>query len=318
MSKVHFLNVGHGDCTVIEHDSGRLSVIDINNGMDLDPASFQELRGQFQVPLFSPSPFGQYSLSRVNLLEKAGYQVPLTNPVDFLKGLYPGKPVFRYVQSHPDLDHMRGLSALRASGIGIINFWDTNHGKIPESLSEQDAIEWAEYQRLRCGQCEAKVLPLYRGANAAYFSEDPPGIPGGDGIEILAPTPETEQAANSSGNTNNLSYVLRVTLGGVVVILGGDAEQEVWESVLRAYGNNLKCHVLKASHHGRDTGYHQEAVEAMSPAYTIVSVGRKPDTDASNKYLQYSGEVWSTRWKGNISIEIDSLGRGTIKSEYGR
>ena len=30
--KIHFLNVGHGDCTIIEHDSGRITMIDINNG----------------------------------------------------------------------------------------------------------------------------------------------------------------------------------------------------------------------------------------------------------------------------------------------
>ena len=29
MAKIHFLNVGHGDCTVIEHNNGNLTVIDI-------------------------------------------------------------------------------------------------------------------------------------------------------------------------------------------------------------------------------------------------------------------------------------------------
>ena len=36
--KVHFLNVGHGDCTIIEHESGRLSMIDINNSTTLPEA----------------------------------------------------------------------------------------------------------------------------------------------------------------------------------------------------------------------------------------------------------------------------------------
>lgn len=30
MAKIHFLNVGNGDCTIVEHDSGRNTVIDIN------------------------------------------------------------------------------------------------------------------------------------------------------------------------------------------------------------------------------------------------------------------------------------------------
>ena len=64
----------------------------------------------------------------------------------------------------------------------------------------------------------------------------------------------------------------------------------------------------KANHHGRDTGYHQEAVKAMSPSVTIVSVGQKPDTDASAKYTNYSQEVASTRWYGGITLEIESNG----------
>ena len=75
------------------------------------------------------------------------------------------------------------------------------------------------------------------------------------------------------------------------------------------YGTNLKCDVLKASHHGRDTGYHQEAVKAMSPTYTIVSVGKEPATDASNKYANYSGAVWSTRWYGNLTLSIANDGQ---------
>ncbi len=76
--------------------------------------------------------------------------------------------------------------------------------------------------------------------------------------------------------------------------------------------------MLKASHHGRDTGYHQAAVKLMSPEYTIVSVGTKPDTDASNKYRQYIDNVWSTRWRGNISVMINDQGRGQVIPQYDR
>lgn len=41
---------------------------------------------------------------------------------------------------------------------------------------------------------------------------------------------------------------------------------------------------------------------------TVVSVGKKPETDVSNKYRQYSQEVWSTRWHGTITLHIDRSG----------
>ena len=43
MLQVDFLNVGHGDCTVISHPSGRLTMIDINNSQNYDSESFTEL-----------------------------------------------------------------------------------------------------------------------------------------------------------------------------------------------------------------------------------------------------------------------------------
>src|SRR3989442_14270062 len=43
MLRVHFLNVGHGDCTIIWHPSGRLTMVDINNSQDYDQQRFNEL-----------------------------------------------------------------------------------------------------------------------------------------------------------------------------------------------------------------------------------------------------------------------------------
>ena len=42
MLRVHFLNVGHGDCTIIKHPSGRLTMIDLNNSQDFDAETFAE------------------------------------------------------------------------------------------------------------------------------------------------------------------------------------------------------------------------------------------------------------------------------------
>ena len=34
MSTIHFLNVLEGDCNIIQHDSGRVTVIDVSNAYD--------------------------------------------------------------------------------------------------------------------------------------------------------------------------------------------------------------------------------------------------------------------------------------------
>ena len=313
--RIDFLNVGHGDCTVIRHDSGNITVVDINNGGKLDPTTVSELAQQYNVDPLRALLFKE---SMTVLLKQKGYSIPLTDPVDFLGTTYQAHPIFRYVQTHPDMDHMRGLVAVRKSGISIINFWDRDHDKIPDFQSDSDRDEWAEYERLRKGENGNKVLRLYRDFKGTYWNENPTGVTGGDGIRILHPTPDVESDAKKSGDTNNISYVLLINYRGIKIILGGDAEQEAWDGIVEKYGGELKCHVLMASHHGRDSGYHAEAVKLMAPDYTVVSVGKKPDTDASNKYRQYSKNVWSTRWRGNITLTVDDQGKGTINSEYER
>jgi len=360
MLRIHFLNVGHGDCTIVEHPSGRLTMIDINNGDELDDSSQSEilnelhrtrtvgLRGlgalasTFAQPPANPSTIGGLlslgALSQVQRttgfgagllsgaldrparpglgalallardkkqeIKEAGYAISLTNPVEFFLRMFAGRSIFRYIQTHPDLDHMRGLSALADGEIEITNLWDTQHTKIPDFCSDSDKDEWTEYDRLRSAGSGCRVLQLYRGISGAFWNQEPTGIGGGDQIEILAPTPELVHSATLADDSNRLSYVLRINYLGYRIILGGDADTEVWENIAAFYGENLRCDVLKAAHHGRDSGYLAKAVALMNPTYTVVSVGKKPDTDASNKYRAYCNNVWSTRWYGILTLQI--------------
>lgn len=104
-----------------------------------------------------------------------------------------------------------------------------------------------------------------------------------------------------------MSTVLLVEYNDKKIVLSGDAETETWDYIYNNYKDDLRdIYILKAAHHGRDSGYHQEIVKVMNPEYVIVSVGKKPSTDASNKYRNYSDNVFSTRWKGNIVFDLDN------------
>lgn len=316
MAKIHFLNVGHGDCTIIEHGNGNLSMIDINNGDELDNDSadtilekLSQSNSDYLVRKIAGDILGT---PKKQLLKEAGYDIELTNPIEFLNDNYPGRPIFRYIQSHPDLDHMRGLDALEDSGIAVLNFWDIAHTRQWKSGKdkESDKADWDAYTRFRAGK-NAKVLNLQRDSAGKYYNQGDDTL-ASNGLHILSPTPDLIAKFDEDGKRNNLSYVLRYVISSGqttrTIIFGGDAEQAAWDSIYAYYGIKLKCDVLKASHHGRDTGYHQAAVKAMSPSVTIVSVGEKPDTDASAKYAQYCNEVASTRWYGDITLEIDAQG----------
>ena len=180
---------------------------------------------------------------------------------------------------------------------------------------EGDKSDWETYQKLRKGQGVIRLAHL-RGAAGTYWNQGKDYGDLGDGIEILAPTTEIAQAANAGAKHNNHSYVLRITYAGISIILGGDAESEVWENIVDTYGIGLKCTVLKASHHGRDSGYHQPAVKLMKPELTLVSVGSKPETCAANKYKNYSTKVLTTRLSGNVVLNIRPDGTAQYEEQY--
>src|SRR5262249_36721133 len=113
---------------------------------------------------------------------------------------------------------------------------------------------------------------------------------------------------NTVEKANDLSIVAHIHHAGQSIFLPGDVEESAWDDMVRFYGNRLKSSFLKASHHGRDTGYHLNALRLIDPIMTFVSVGRKPDTDASFKYRQQTGLVPSTRYYGNIELRINDDG----------
>ncbi len=303
--RLHFLNVGDGDCTIVEFPSGRLMMVDINNSKALDSQSTEELREHYQIDQ------GVYQLNKllgIDSFAAKGYTIKLTDPVDYYKMRWGKQDIFRFVCTHPDMDHLSGLYRLqKEEQISILNLWDSEHSfeKSDEEFNNQtkyDKRDWHTYKELRKSESAPKVLWLERYAKAQFYHED--------GIYLLASTKELKKQAHEKDDPNHLSYVLMLRHGLFKAVLGGDATVEVWEDILSEFGEEfLKIDVLKASHHGRDSGYHDKSVKAMSPTLTIVSVGKKPDTDASNKYRQYSTQVWSTRWKGNVVLTCHEDGK---------
>jgi len=313
MASVHFLNVGAGDCTIIEHDSGNLTMIDINNGEDLSDREIRELisgRTDEDMLLARVQLSTLTGIRRVEALKSLGLDVHMTNPIKFLHEKYPGRPIFRYIQSHPDLDHMRGLAALVSSGIKIYNFWDCPHDKEPVFRDGTDKEDWQAYLNLSTGRHGATVLAPKRGSTQKYYNLNEDGSVGGDSLSILSPTGDLHASCQEREDTNNSSYVLKFSSFGINVIFGGDAEEAAWQEIFAMYGESVlpSCRVLKASHHGRDSGYFQMAVKAMSPEYVVVSAGKKPGTEVGHKYAQYCPNVWTTRWMGNIHLETKAEG----------
>ena len=93
MGIVHFLNVKHGDCSVIQHATGHVTVIDVCNAKTPEQGSLAELLAKADAV-------------RGNFNQE---EYP-ANPVAYLKN-HGITDVFRFVLTHADMDHMDGIEA---------------------------------------------------------------------------------------------------------------------------------------------------------------------------------------------------------------
>ena len=230
----------------------------------------------------------------------------LTDPVDYYSRKFNNQSLFRFILTHPDMDHLSGLNEF-SKKVPITNFWDTDNNK---SFSDEDwegspydKNDWDKYQALRKSQTDPKSLQLHRDDTAECCWTQ-------DGITILSPSPSLVRLANESEEYNHLSYVLRIEYAGVKVILGGDASKEAWDEIYKHYKNDfLKADILLAPHHGSSKNIHKDAFNAIAPDYVFVSVAEGVDYD----YKYYGGlakkEVLSTKYYGTIRVEIKDDGK---------
>jgi len=309
---IHFLNVGHGDCTIVEFP-GHLTMVDINNSRSLDDETRQELERKIarrrglgarleqwrSLGLGTPPEIA----AELNKLEEG-----LTDPVDFFINQYGREgSIFRYIQSHPDMDHMSGLYRLHEEErIPILNFWDTHHNVEKSGgwdKGKYDLRDWETYKELRTSPEAPKALFYKRGEENEYYTSD--------GMRIWAPA-SNHPGNETSSEANDLSYVLRIRFGRCWIVLGGDASMEVWRELCEGFkkldsfgGEYPKIHLLKAPHHGRKSAYHWPSVKSMNPDITIVSVGElAAKDDASASYEKYSNVgCFSTLDHGNLTAQ---------------
>ncbi|MDG5760491.1 hypothetical protein QA600_14210 [Natronococcus sp. A-GB1] len=323
--EVHCLNVDHGDCTIIRHQGdqhktkGRISFVDINDWKNRQPedeeASIAGLSKQLEELSLHTSQSGR-SFYKQQISEDEYAEKYLDDPLEYFRSdvAEPDQNIWRFISTHPDMDHLSGLDRLwDEESVSI--FWDTDHEKdlsgVEDWPPKYEKADWDRYAEIRSGETDCQYIQPTRGSQEQYWQDD--------NIEILHPSPEIVEELNEenedkdSPKFNDISFVLKLNTRGGAILLPGDAEQDAWDEILDEWGEEVleDIRVLKASHHGRDNGFHKEAVEAMDPEYVVLSVGAKPTTDAHQKYRRTcrdDAKIWSTRQYGTITFTIANRG----------
>jgi len=318
--EAHFLNVDHGDCTILhhpgdeDHPQGRVSMVDINDWKDRQDPDVAGLGYFLRNLISSSSPESEEEYAHEHLNPPVKY---------FRENINDGSVgIWRFILTHPDMDHLSGLEKLD-DRVEITEFWDTFHEKTLSADQDDwperfDPGDWKRYEKIRHNETNHHYINPTKGTKTSTWKEDD--------IDILHPSPayvirkNKENANRSNEEYNDLSYVLKAnTVAGGILLPGDLEEEDAWERLLEYAGDELEdVRVLKAAHHGRDNGFYPEAVQRMDPDYVIISVGKKDEHDAQpdyNRILSDDTEIYSTRQHGRIKVTVTEEGELTLDLE---
>ncbi len=288
MSKVHFLTVGEGDCTIIEHNSGNISIIDICGGNQTISKAEAFLIEAIEKPR------GNFAMCK-----------HLTNPIDYLSDLGV-KQIFRFILTHPDMDHLDGFNNLITS-IPILNFWDSGARKEKPDFegTRYNEEDWDRYVKVRDGkETGVHVVTPLAGSRFKYANRKEDETTGGDGLYIAAPDHKLIDEANEAQDFNDASYIICYRSAGGKILFPGDAHDGAWSYAISNHLDDIEnCTFLLAPHHGRDSEGSFEFLSISKPQLSLLGC-------APSEHLAYS--AWSNReliyftqnQAGNVVLEI--------------
>jgi len=237
------------------------------------------------------------------------------NPIHYLNK-HAVNNVFRFILTHPDMDHMDGLKDFFEE-FQPINFWDINNNKEINSFKSQRSIDdWEFYKKLRDGKIKKTRLTVHDGVKGKYYNEDEQGKSGGHGLQILAPSRDLVRIANETDDYNDCSYVILYRTGNYKILFAGDSHDRTWEYILNNYENDVKdIDLLIAPHHGRDSKRSYDFLKILNPKLTFFG-------NANSEHLAY--EPWSKRRLEKITnnegdclmAKIDATSMGIFVTHY--
>ncbi len=193
-----------------------------------------------------------------------------------------GKGITRFISTHPDQDHILGLTALD-DHINILNFYTVKN----RATKDEETEDFKRYKTLRDG---GRAFYLFKGCQRHWMNQSNDERDS-SGIEIHWPITSNEyfkealkQAADGK-SSNNISPVITYSLkDGVKMAWFGDLEAEFIENIKDTI-SWPKVDILFAPHHGRESGKIPESVlHTMDPKIIVIGEAPSKNLDYYTNY----------------------------------
>lgn len=188
------------------------------------------------------------------------------------------KGILRFISTHPDQDHIRGLLELD-DHMDIINFYCVRNQATKESPTE----DFKRYCYLRDGEHH---YYLSKGCRRRWMNEDDDERRN-SGLDVLWPVTSDSDyisalADAAAGMTpNNISIILQYDVqNGPTMLWMGDLETDFMEK-LEGKVDIPEVDILFAPHHGRNSGkVPRPWLDIMDPGLIVIG-------EAPSEYLNY-------------------------------
>lgn len=229
-----------------------------------------------------------------NILIDAGERESTrTDVCEYLRSL--GVTKLDYViGTHPHADHIGGLQAVVENfEIGTIILPRVPDELVPTTMTYRNLLLAVSDKGLKITAAQdLKEIPLSSGASLTFLG------PLADYSEL-----------------NSMSVSVKFQAKGYSVLLCGDAESDAEKDMLKAKVD-LKCNILKLSHHGSSTSNIKTFLDAASPDCFVICVGKDntynhPTASVLKRVNAYNKPVYRTDLNGTIVFEFQT---GSIKT----
>lgn len=189
-----------------------------------------------------------------------------------------GKEIIRFISTHPDKDHLLGLTELDKE-LQIRNFYC-----VENKIKLDDEEDFNKYCELRDSD---KHFFIYKNCLRKWMnqSDGPDDEIGSSGIFILWPNTNNESFKDElkklengeKDSANNISPIIKYSLNeGVTALWFGDMESDFLEKVKDEI-NFQNADVIFAPHHGRNSGkIPKDILDKIKPKIIIIGEA-KPD-----------------------------------------
>ena len=237
-----------------------------------------------------------------------------------IKQLSKNKGITRFISTHPDEDHIKGLEILDKM-IGIRNFYVVEN-KATRKDDETDSF--IKYRTLRDDRGK-KAFYVFKGCYRKWMNrasgKNDEERRGSSGINYLWPDTsnsdykEALERVKKGEDTNNISPIFTYSLeNGIVVMWMGDMEASFLEKIKNEI-NWPKVDVLFAPHHGRKSGHvSRDVLDKLAPK--VIVIGEAPSKDL-DYYIDYetikqnsAGDITFIAKDGVVDVYVENTSYG--------